>query len=250
MPPPRSRQGSKTQIMIGPDHADQSDMGSHWRFRDRRDAGAAVAAHLAEYAGRPDVIVLALPRGGAPVASVVAEHLSAPLDVFVVRKLGVPGHEEYAFGAIASGGKVVLNREVMDSVGLTSEMIRRIAAEEERELARREHAYRDDRPPPDIRGRTVILVDDGLATGSTMYAAVMALRQFQPARIVIAVPVGSPPVVEMLRGVADEVVSVLEVDPLGAVGLWYEEFPQLSDDEVRTELDAAARRVLDSEHVA
>src|SRR3954465_8514857 len=165
-------------------------------FQDRTDAGRQLAAKLAAYAGQPDVLVLALPRGGVPVAYEVAEALGASLDVFLVRKLGVPGQEELAMGAIASGGVRVLNEEVIDALGIPGAVIDAVAADEQLELERRERAYRDGRPAPEVHGRTVILVDDGLATGSTMRAAVAALRQLQPARVVVAVPVAAPSTVE------------------------------------------------------
>jgi putative phosphoribosyl transferase len=207
-----------------------------WRLHDRREAGAVLAARLAEYAGRPDGIVLALPRGGVPVAEVIAKQLKLPLDVFLVRKLGVPHQPEYAFGAIAEGGIRVLNRDVIAAVALTQEQVERISAEEQQELDRRADAYRGGAPARDLRGRTVILVDDGVATGSTMYAAVMAIRQHEPRRIVVAVPVGAPDALALLQQVADEVICPLAADPFDAVGSWYEEFPQVSDDEVRSAL--------------
>jgi putative phosphoribosyl transferase len=210
-----------------------------WRLHDRREAGAVLAARLAEYAGRPDGIVLALPRGGVPVAEVIAEQLKLPLDVFLVRKLGVPNQPEYAFGAIAEGGIRVLNRDVIAAVGLTQDQVERISAEEQQELDRRADAYRGGAPESDLRGRSVILVDDGVATGSTMYAAVTAIRQQEPQRIVVAVPVGAPDALALLQQVADEVICPLAADPFDAVGSWYEEFPQVSDDEVRTSLSNA-----------
>src|SRR3954468_11515360 len=193
------------------------------RFRDRSDAGRQLAAKLTKYAHRPDMLILALPRGGVPVAFEIAQALDAPLDVFLVRKLGVPGHEEYALGAIATGGVRVLDRRLVESIGLPAEWLEAIDAKERRELDRRERAYRGDRPPPDLAGRTVILVDDGLATGSTMLAAVHAVRADDPARVVVAVPVGDPDVCEGLRSVADEVVCLLTPQPLEAVGKWYED---------------------------
>ena len=202
------------------------------KFRDRRDAGRFLAQKLGAYANRPDVIVLALPRGGVPVAYEVAAALHAPLDVFLVRKLGVPGHEEYAMGAIASGGVRVLNEEVVQALGIPQFRIEAAAAREEQELARRSRAYRGDRPPPDVKGRTVILVDDGLATGASMHAAVMALRRLQPARIVVAVPTAAPETCEQMRALADEVVCATTPEPFRAVGLWYEDFSQTSDEEV------------------
>jgi erythromycin esterase-like protein/predicted phosphoribosyltransferase len=211
------------------------------RFRDRAEAGRLVAERLRDYAGREDVVVLGLPRGGVPVAYEVARELDAPLDVYVVRKLGLPGHEELAFGAIATGGVRVLNKELIERLQLPAEWVEAIDAKERRELERRERAYRGDRPPADLGGRTVVLVDDGLATGSTMLAAVQAVRQDGPAKVVVAVPVAAPEVCEALQEVADEVVCVSNPRPLHAVGLWYEDFSQTSDDEVR-ELLAQARR--------
>jgi len=203
------------------------------RFRDRREAGRLLAAKLSGYANRPDVVVLALPRGGVPVAAEVARALGAPLDVFVVRKLGVPGHEEFAFGAIATGGVRVLNEDVVRALQIPDRVIDAVAAREQEELARRERVYRGDRPPLDVRGRTVILVDDGLATGATMHAAIRALRQQQPARIVVAVPTASPETCDELKRVVDEVVCATTPDPFYAVGLWYEDFSQTTDEEVR-----------------
>jgi erythromycin esterase-like protein/predicted phosphoribosyltransferase len=211
------------------------------RLRDRAAAGRLLAERLGEYAGREDVIVLALPRGGVPVAYEVARALDVPMDVFVVRKLGVPGHEELAIGAIASGGTRVLNEPLVESLGLPAEWLEAIDAKERRELERRERAYRGDRPPPDLTGRTVILVDDGLATGSTMLAAVHAVRKDAPARVVVAVPVADAAVCDSLRSEADDVVCALTPMPLQAVGVWYEDFSQTSDDEVR-ELLARAQR--------
>jgi len=202
-------------------------------FQDRREAGRMLASRLSAYADRPDVVVLALPRGGVPVAYEVAKALHAPMDVFLVRKLGVPGHEEYAMGAMASGGVRVLNRDVVEALHIPNEVVEQVIAREQRELERREREYRGDRPFPDLRGKTVILVDDGLATGSTMLAAVMALRQKQPARIVVAVPVGSPETCDAFRDHVDEIVCAITPDPLYGVGLWYTDFSQTSDEEVR-----------------
>lgn len=213
------------------------------RFRDRRDAGSRLAARLGAYANRPDTLVLALPRGGVPVAYEVARALGAPLDVFLVRKLGIPGHEEVAMGAIASGGVQVLNDEVVRGLRIPDEVIDQVAAREAQELARRERLYRGDRPPPDVRGRTVILVDDGLATGATMLAAVRALQQEQPARIVVAVPAASPETCEALKAEVDDVVCAITPEPFHAVGLWYEHFAQTTDDEVRDLLARGAREV-------
>ena len=212
------------------------------RFRDRTDAGRRLAAKLADYAGRDDVIVLALPRGGVPVGAEVANALGAPLDVFLVRKLGAPGREELAMGAIASGGVRVLNPDVVDQLQIPTKWIDVVAAREGEELARREAAYRDGRPAPDVRGKTVILVDDGLATGASMKAAVAALRDLGPARVVVAVPVGAPETCQELGALADEVVCAVTPDPFYAVGSWYADFEQTTDEEVR-ELLAAARPV-------
>ena len=208
-------------------------------FRDRRDAGQQLAARLQHYASRSDVVVLALPRGGVPVAFEVAQQLHAPLDVFLVRKLGVPGHEELAMGAIASGGVRVLNQDVVEELNVSDEQIDHVTAHELRELQRREHAYRDDRPPPEMRGRIVIVIDDGLATGATMRAAVAALRARQPARLVVAVPTASADVCALLRAEVDEVICLITPHPFRAVGLWYETFDQTSDAEVRAMLAQA-----------
>ena len=210
------------------------------RFRDRAEAGRELAGRLAHHAGRPGVIVLGLPRGGVPVAYEVARALGAPLDVFVVRKLGVPGREELAMGAIATGGVRVLNPEVIDALGIPGSAIEAAAEREQEELDRRERLYRGDRPPPDRRGRTVILVDDGLATGSTMRAAVAAVRRQDPARVVVAVPVAAPDTCAEFRHVADEIVCAHTPEPFCAVGYWYEDFSQTTDDEVRRFLEAPA----------
>lgn len=203
------------------------------RFRERLEAGRLLGEELANrLGGRDDVVVLALPRGGVPVAYGVAQALHAPLDVFIVRKLGVPGHEELAMGAIASGDVVVLNDEVLSQLRVPQQAIERVAAREREELARRERAYRDNRPPLDVRGRTVIIVDDGLATGSTMRAAVQALRKMQPREIIVAVPVGARTTCNALRADADEVFCLSTPEPFRAVGLWYEDFEQTTDEEV------------------
>jgi erythromycin esterase-like protein/predicted phosphoribosyltransferase len=202
-------------------------------FRDRRAAGRELASHLLKYADAPNVIVLGLPRGGVPVAAEVAAALHAPLDAFLVRKLGVPGHEELAMGAIASGGVRVLNQDIVSGLQIPEAMVRQTEAAERRELARRERVYRGDRGPLDLAGKTVILVDDGLATGSSMRAAVEAVRQMSPARIVVAVPVGAASVCAGLREVADDVVCAETPDPLHAVGIWYENFQPTSDEEVK-----------------
>jgi predicted phosphoribosyltransferase len=212
------------------------------RFRDRREAGMHLAAALRPLIGGPLVQVLALPRGGVPVACEVAAALAAPLDVFIVRKLGVPGHEELAMGAIAEGGVRVLNRDVIGPLGIPPEAIERVTRTEQVELRRRERMYRGESPGPELAGRTVVLVDDGLATGSTMAAAVEGVRARHPSRIVVAVPVASREAMEALRRAAGECVSVLTPRSFGGVGEWYEDFRQTTDDEVRSLLDAAHRR--------
>jgi putative phosphoribosyl transferase len=209
-------------------------------YRDRIEAGKRLASRLADYADRPDVLVLALPRGGVPVAFEVARALRAPLDIFLVRKLGVPGHEEFAMGAIATGGVRVLNEDVVNYLSIPGEVIDAVAADETRELERRERAYRDDRPAPDVKGKTVILVDDGLATGSTMRAAAAALRQQQPARIVVAVPVSAPQTCDEYRMGVDEIVCAVTPEPFYAVGQWYADFSQTTDEEVRELLARSA----------
>jgi len=209
-------------------------------FRDRREAGQLLATKLTAYANRPEVLVLALPRGGVPVAYEVARALSAPLDIFLVRKLGVPGYEELAMGAIATGGVRVLNDELVNGLRIPDYIIDEVAASEQQELMRRERLYRGDRPAPNVRGRTVILVDDGLATGATMLAAVKALRQQQPARIVVAVPTAAPETCEQLRTQADDVICAITPEPFHAVGLWYEDFSQTTDEEVRDLLARSA----------
>jgi predicted phosphoribosyltransferase len=202
-------------------------------FRDRQDAGRQLADLLSAYAHRSDAIVLGLPRGGVPVAYEVAERLGLPLDVFVVRKLGLPGHQELAMGAIASGGVRVLNRELVRSLHVSPEQIETVARREGEELNRRERLYRDDLPAPDVRDRVVILVDDGLATGSSMRAAAEALRQLGPARIVVAVPISAPSTCDAFRDVVDETICAITPEQFYAVGLWYEDFSPTTDDEVR-----------------
>jgi predicted phosphoribosyltransferase len=202
-------------------------------FRDRNEAGRLLAEKLRMYASYPNVIVLALPRGGVPVGYEVAHALGAPLDIFLVRKLGVPGYEELAMGAVASGGVRVLNDDLVRSLRIPEYVIDAVTAWEQQELARRERVYRGDRPEPDIRGRSVILVDDGLATGSTMLAAIQALRQQQPARIVMAVPTAPPDTCQEMRAQADDVVCAITPEPFYSVGLWYEDFSQTTDEEVR-----------------
>jgi predicted phosphoribosyltransferase len=192
-----------------------------------------LAAKLAHHRDQPDVLVLALPRGGVPVAYEVARALRVPLDVFLVRKLGVPGHEELAMGAVATGSVRVLNQEVVDGLHIPEDVIEAVAARELEELKRRERLYRDGRPAPDVQGRIVILIDDGLATGATMRAALQALRQQQPARITVAVPTASRETCEALKTEVDEVVCAMMPEPFFAVGQWYEDFAQTTDDEVR-----------------
>ena len=215
-------------------------MNDYQAFIDRRHAGRVLASHLTNYAGRDDVIVLALPRGGVPVAYEVASALGVPMDIFLVRKLGTPGHRELAMGAIASGGVRVLNEDVVRWYGISEAAIEHIAREEQEELARRERAYRDDRPAPDLANRIVILIDDGLATGSTMRAAAHAVRAQRPARVVIAVPVGAPQTCSELAAIADEVICVNTPEPFSAVGQWYLNFDQTDDNEVRELLRKSA----------
>jgi len=202
-------------------------------FLDRHDAGRVLASRVKSYADRDDVVVLALPRGGVPVAYEVASALGAPLDVFLVRKLGTPGHRELAMGAIASGGVRVLNDDVVRWYGIPQSAIESVAREETAELERREREYRRDRPAPDLANRIVILVDDGLATGSTMRAAAQAVRMRGPSRVIVAVPVGAPQTCNEIAAVADEVVCARMPEPFSAVGQWYLDFDQTTDDEVR-----------------
>ncbi|MGH7231391.1 MAG: phosphoribosyltransferase [Nitrospiraceae bacterium] len=210
-------------------------------FHSRREAGQALAEKLSMYAGRSDVVVLALPRGGVPVAAEVARALRAPLDVFLVRKLGVPGHEELAMGAIATGGVRVLNQDIIRKAGITPDAIEAVTRTEERELLRRQETYRGNRAARSVRDRTVILIDDGLATGSTMRAAVTALRQQKPAGIVVAVPIAAADTCEDLKAEVDEIVCAVTPEPFFGVGLWYEDFTQTTDDEVRDLLEQTAR---------
>jgi predicted phosphoribosyltransferase len=209
-------------------------------FRDRIEAGRELAQKLAHYRGNPDAAVLALPRGGVPVGFEVAEYLDAPLDVFLVRKLGVPGHEELALGAIASGGVRVLNHDVLYMTGIDEQGIDALVERELRELERREKAYRNDRPAAEIEGRIIILVDDGLATGATMLAAARAIRKLRPKRLIVAVPVAAPETCDFFRREVDEVVCSETPSPFRAVGIWYEDFSQTTDQEVR---DLLARSV-------
>jgi predicted phosphoribosyltransferase len=210
------------------------------QFRNRADAGRQLAEKLTRYAGRDDVLVLALPRGGVPVGFQIAQALDAPLDVFVVRKLGVPGHEELAMGAIASGGVVFLSEKIVQAVNPPYEMVQAVAARESEELKRRERAYRGDRPPLEVRGRTVIVVHDGLATGATMKAAVEAVRRLEPAQIVVAVPTAAVSSGAEFENDVDEFVCVMTPDPFYAVGIWYKDFSETTDAEVRDLLARAA----------
>jgi predicted phosphoribosyltransferase len=212
------------------------------RFRDRTEAGQVLAQRLQHLAGDPHLLVLALPRGGVPVGYELAKALGAPLDVFVVRKLGVPGHEELALGAIASGPVVVLNDDVVRALRITREVIEAVAAQETRELERRERTYRGDRPPVDPAGRVVVLVDDGLATGATMRAAVRALRNKGAKRLIVAVPTAAPQTCDEFRSQVDEIVCAMTPEPFEAVGLWYEDFSQTTDEEVQDLLERAAER--------
>ena len=210
------------------------------RYANRREAGVVLAGQLRDFADRTDVVVLGLPRGGMPVAFEVATALNAPLDVFVVRKLGLPGHPELAMGAIASGGVRVLNDDLLRQLHVPPSAIDAVARAEQTELERRERAYRGARPPVPLEGRIVILVDDGLATGSTMRAAVLAIRRVLPSQIVVAVPVGARETCHALDEVADEVVCARMPEPLTAVGLWYENFDQTTDEEVRRLLSSSS----------
>jgi len=210
-------------------------------FTDRFAAGAALARLLERYAGRFDLLVLALPRGGVPVAYAIARALDAPLEVFLVRKLGVPGQEELAMGAIASGDILVRNESVIDALQVPEAIIATVAQAEGEELRRRERIYRAGRPAPDVANRTVLLVDDGLATGASLRAAIAALRRQQPAHLVAAVPVGAPETCEELRALVDEMVCAITPHRLGAIGYWYEDFSQLTDEEVCALLARAAQ---------
>jgi predicted phosphoribosyltransferase len=211
-------------------------------FRDRIEAGRQLAALLARYANRPDVMVLALPRGGVPVGFEVAKSLNAPLDIFVVRKLGLPGDEELAMGAVASGNVRVLNEEIVRSFAVSDAVLNAVTEKEKTELRRRELSYRGDAPAPDPAGRTILVVDDGIATGSTMRAAVAALRRQHPSRVVVAVPVAPPSTCQELERTADEVVSVMTPEPFYAVGQWYEVFDQTTDEQVRELFERSQRR--------
>jgi putative phosphoribosyl transferase len=220
------------------------------RFQDRSEAGKLLAKHLTKYADRTDVLVLGLPRGGVPVGFEVAKVLNAPLDVFIVRKLGVPGHEELAMGAIATGGVRVLNYAVVRAIGIPDNVIEAVSAREQLELKRRELVYRGDAPPFEVGGQTIILVDDGIATGSTMLAAVAALKQRRPARIVVAAPAAPASSCDELEQEVNEVVVVMKPDPFYAVGQVYEVFGQTSDAEVRDLLSRSKRVACFDEHAA
>ena len=212
------------------------------RFRNRRDAGRRLAAELREYAGRADVIVLALPRGGVPVGFEVATALGVPLDVFVVRKLGLPWHEELAMGALASGGVRILDHDLIRTARVSDDDLLRVTAQEQAELERRERRYRGGRQFPPLDHMTVILVDDGLATGASMRAAVAALRKDNPSRIVVAVPVAAPETCDAFRSVADQIICAETPEPFEAVGLWYDDFSQTTDDEVFELLERSRTR--------
>ena len=221
--------------MVPAAHADPLTMDR--AFRDRTDAGRQLAAKLTEYSDRRDLLVLGLPRGGIPVAFEVARALHAPLDVYVVRKLGVPGHEELAMGAIAGGGILIINDAVVQTLGIPPEIVARIAESEHRELERRESAYRGNRLPAEITGRTLILVDDGIATGSSMRAAIAALRKQLPAKVIVAIPTIAAATFDELLPVVDELIAVIRPEIFSAVGEWYANFGQTSDEEVRDLLE-------------
>jgi putative phosphoribosyl transferase len=212
-------------------------------FKNRTEAGRKLAEKLTRYAGKENLLILALPRGGVPVAFEVAKTLRAPLDVFVVRKLGVPGQEELAMGAIASGGVRVLNEEIIRHLGIFEDVIARISTNEQRELERREFAYRGGRAAPEIAGKKVILVDDGLATGATMRAAVNAIKAQGPEKLIVAVPTGAPDTCDMIRKMVDEIVCLITPTPFGGVGAWYQDFSQTSDREVQQLLKEAEELV-------
>jgi putative phosphoribosyl transferase len=219
-------------------------------FSNRREAGSRLAEHLRDYANRKDVIVLGIPRGGVPVAFEVARALEVPLDILLLRKLGVPGHEELGFGAIASGGIRALNPEVVEALRISPLDIELVTNRERKELKRREHAYRGQRPPLNVRGLIVILVDDGIATGSGMRAAVGALRQMQPAHVVIAVPVAPSSTCNRLRSEVDDLVCLTMPEPFYGVGQFYFDFSQVSDQEVNELLDRAAREIHEQNHLS
>jgi putative phosphoribosyl transferase len=230
--------GFRWRLPIGKKMADIT------KFRDRTHAGRLLAKKLSKYANHKEVLILALPRGGVAVGFEVANALNAPLDIFVVRKLGVPGEEELAMGAIATGGVRVLNEEVIGQTGISDQVIEAVSAREQDELRRRELAYRGHASLSQVSGKTIILVDDGIATGSTMGAAIVALRQQCPSKLVIAVPTAAPSSVDELRTIADEVVAVMMPEPFYAVGQWYTTFSQTSDEEVRQLLERSWHRQL------
>jgi putative phosphoribosyl transferase len=221
-------------------YAEQSIYGEP-QLADRDHAGRLLARALARYRGQPELIVLALPRGGVPVAAPIAQSLDAPLDVCVVRKIGVPDHEELALGAIASGGARVFNRDLVEQLDLPTATIEQLIADEERELRRRESAYRGDRPFPELHGRTVIVVDDGAATGASMLVAVRALRQLKPRMIIVAVPIASREAIRLLAAEVDDCVCLAQPEPFYGVGAWYEDFSQLSDTDVRAVLTRVSK---------
>lgn len=214
------------------------------QFHNRISAGQALAKMLTRYASNPDVVVLGLPRGGVPVAFEVAQALSVPLDIFLVRKLGVPGQEELAMGAIASGGVRVLNLDIIEGCKIPDRVLEHVAADEQQELERREHLYRGDRPPLDLRDRSVIAIDDGVATGATLRAALLGIRQHQPKHLAVAVPVAPPSVCDLLRADVDALFCVLTPARFSSVGYWYDEFPQTSDQEVCDLLQRSLRSPL------
>jgi len=219
------------------------------RFHDRKKAGQLLALQLARYKGCSDVLVLALPRGGVPVAHEIASVLHCPLDVLVVRKLGVPGHEEMAMGAIATGGIRLINPDIVSALGITPEAVEDVERKEEAELFRRERSYRGNRPSLDTSNKTIILVDDGIATGATMQAAIASLRQRRVRKIIVASPVAPHSVVLSLRRVADDVVTMMNPEDFGGVGRWYEDFSQTSDEEVQQLLEADRESSLTTRHL-
>ncbi len=213
------------------------------RFKDRSEAGKVLAKELGRYANRSDVHVLALPRGGVPVAYEVAKKIKAPLDIFLVRKLGVPGHEEFAMGAMASGGVIFLNHDVIEQLRISDDAIDEVIARERRELDRREEVYRKNMGPIEVAGQTVILIDDGLATGSTMRAAIEAMRHHDAGSVIVAVPVASPSTCSEMKDLADEVICAMQPEAFSAVGEWYEDFSQTTDEEVQELLQRVAENV-------
>lgn len=213
------------------------------RFKNREDAGRKLANKLLKYTHRNDVIILALPRGGVPVAYEVAKKLKVPMDVFLVRKLGVPGQEELAMGAIASGGVEVLNKDIVQSIGISRNTIDKVAEKEHKELERREKYYRGDRPKPEIKGKHVMLIDDGLATGASMRSAVRAVRSWNPAEVIVAVPTSAPDTCELFEYEADKIICLSTPEPFYGVGAWYEDFSQTTDEEVSDLLEKAEKLI-------